>query len=66
MRVERRQFKRYCSKDSAFAVFKAEPVKLVPIVDISVGGLGFSVNGISGSKHRSNRCLLYTNTPSEE
>ena len=54
MRVERRQFKRYCIKDSAFAVFKAEPVKLVPIVDISLGGLG--INGKSEIAQRLNKC----------
>lgn len=54
MRVERRQFKRYCIKDSAFAVFKAEPVKLFPIVDISLGGLG--LNGKSEIAQLLNKC----------
>ena len=54
MKVERRQFKRYCIKDSAFAVFKAEPVKLFPIVDISLGGLG--VNGKSEIAQLLNKC----------
>jgi hypothetical protein len=56
MRVERRKHTRYCVRDAAFAVFKPEPVKLVPIVDVSFGGLGVSVNGISGSEHWSNSC----------
>jgi c-di-GMP-binding flagellar brake protein YcgR len=56
MRVERRKFERYCIKESVFAVFKPEPVKLVPIVDISLGGLGVSVNGISGSEHGLHSC----------
>lgn len=58
MKVERRKFKRYCIKDSVFAVFKPEPVKLVPIVDISLGGLGVSFNGISESEPRSNSCCV--------
>ena len=45
MRVERRKFERHCLKDSAFAVIKAESIQLIPIVDISLGGLGISVNG---------------------
>lgn len=45
MLVERRIHPRYCVKDSTFAVFKAEPLKLAPIIDISLGGIGVSVNG---------------------
>jgi len=56
MNVERRKFKRYCIKDSVFAVFKPEPVKLVPIVDISLGGLGVSFNGVSESERRLTSC----------
>lgn len=47
MVIERRKNPRYCVRDNAFAVFGPEPVKLVPIVDISLGGLGIGVNGIN-------------------
>ena len=47
MRVERRKYARFCVRDAAFAVFKPEPVKLVPIIDISLGGLGIGVNGFN-------------------
>ena len=46
MAVERRKNLRYCVRDNAFAVFGPEPVKLAPIIDISLGGLGFGANGI--------------------
>ena len=44
--IERRKNPRFCVRDNAFAVFGTEPVKLAPIVDISLGGLGIGVNGI--------------------
>jgi len=47
MAIERRKNSRYCVRDNAFAVFGPEPVKLVPIVDISLGGLGIGINGIN-------------------
>ena len=47
MAIERRKNPRYCVRDNAFAVFGPEPVKLAPIVDISLGGLGIGVNGIN-------------------
>lgn len=50
MSVERRKFKRYCIKDSVFAVFKPEPTRMVPIIDIGLGGLGVSVNGTNESE----------------
>lgn len=46
MVIERRKNPRYCVRDNAFAIFGPEPVKLVPIVDISLGGLGIGINGI--------------------
>jgi hypothetical protein len=46
MVIERRKNPRFCVRDNAFAVFGPEPVKLAPIVDISLGGLGIGVNGI--------------------
>jgi hypothetical protein len=45
MVIERRKNPRYCVRDNAFAVFGPEPVKLAPIIDISLGGLGIEVNG---------------------
>jgi hypothetical protein len=47
MAIERRKNPRYCVRDNAFAVFGPEPVKLAPIIDISLGGLGIEVNGIN-------------------
>jgi hypothetical protein len=44
MPVERRRQPRYRVKDNAFAVINDEPVKLVPILDIAMGGLGIFVN----------------------
>ena len=46
MQVERREFQRYCVRDKAYAVVKDEHDRLVPIIDISLGGLGFYVNGL--------------------
>ena len=45
MAIERRKNPRYCVRDNAFAVFGPQPVKLAPIIDISLGGLGIEVNG---------------------
>lgn len=39
MQTERRKHRRYRVKDNAFAVINPEPVKLVPIIDIGMGGL---------------------------
>ena len=47
MVIERRKNPRYCVRDNAFAVIGPEPVKLTPIVDISLGGLGIGLNGIN-------------------
>ena len=47
METERRKYPRFNMKDNAFAVFHPEPVKLVPIVDVGLGGLGVGVNGIN-------------------
>ena len=49
MEIERRRHPRFRVRDNAFAVFQPEPVKLVPIVDIGLGGLGIGVNGINTS-----------------
>ena len=47
METERRKYPRFNIRDNAFAVFEPEPVKLVPIVDVGLGGLGVGVNGIN-------------------
>jgi hypothetical protein len=46
MQIERRKYPRFRVRDNAFAVFQPESVKLVPIVDVGLGGLGIGVNGI--------------------
>ena len=56
MRVERRKFNRYCIKNSVFAVFKSEPVRMVPIIDIGLGGLGVSFRGTANSQYGLSRC----------
>ena len=40
MQVERRKIRRFQVKDNGFAVINSDPVKLAPIIDISLGGLG--------------------------
>lgn len=49
MEIERRKYPRFSVRDNAFVVFKPEPVKMVPIVDVGLGGLGIGVNGINTS-----------------
>ena len=44
MTVERRKHRRFQVKDKCFTVINPDPVKLVPIIDISLGGLGFYYN----------------------
>ncbi len=44
MQVERRKTRRFHVKDKCFTVINPDPVKLVPIIDISLGGLGFYFN----------------------
>jgi len=44
MQVERRRYPRYQVKENAFAVINPEPVRLVPILDIALGGAGVFVN----------------------
>lgn len=41
METERRRYQRFRVNDRAFAAFQPEPAVLVPITDISLGGLGF-------------------------
>ena len=47
MSIERRKNPRYCVRDNAFAVFGPEPIKLAPVIDISLGGLGIATNPIN-------------------
>ena len=42
MEIERRRYQRFGISDRAFAAFQPEPAVLVPITDISMGGLGLS------------------------
>ena len=44
MQVERRKHPRYNVKKNAFAIVNPEPVRLVPILDIAMGGAGIYVN----------------------
>jgi len=44
MQAERRKQRRFKVKDNAFAVINPDPVKMVPIVDIAMGGLGIYVD----------------------
>ncbi len=40
MPIERRKHRRFQVKDSAFTVINSDPVKVVRIIDIGMGGLG--------------------------
>ena len=44
MEPERRAHRRYRVKENAFAVINKDPVRLVPILDVAIGGLGIYVN----------------------
>ena len=44
MQVERRNHQRFRIKDNAFTVINTDPVKIVPIMDVGMGGLGVYVN----------------------
>ncbi len=54
MATEKRKNRRFRVRKKAFAVFRTDPVELVPITDISLGGLGIDLNGISMSPIRLN------------
>lgn len=45
MVTERRKNPRFRVQSRAFAIFKSKPDKLIPIVNISLGGMGIGVNG---------------------
>ena len=49
MEIERRKYPRFSVRDNAFALFQPEPIKLVPIFDVGLGGLSVGVNGINMS-----------------
>jgi hypothetical protein len=59
MKMERRKYPRFSVRDNAFALFQPEPVKLAPIVDVSLGGLGIGVNGTdtNDEKFKKASCL---------
>ena len=44
MQTEQRKHRRFKVKENAFAVINQDPVKLVPILDVAMGGLGIYVN----------------------
>ena len=44
MQTEQRKHRRFKVKENAFAVLNQNPVRLVPILDIAMGGLGIYVN----------------------
>ena len=44
MQAEQRKHRRYRVKENAFAVINQDPIKLVPILDVAMGGLGIYVN----------------------
>jgi c-di-GMP-binding flagellar brake protein YcgR len=44
MQAERRKHRRFKVNDNAFAVINPDPVKLVPILDIGMGGIGIYVD----------------------
>lgn len=44
MQLERRKYARFRAKANAFAVINPEPVQLVPILDIAMGGLAVYCN----------------------
>lgn len=45
MQKERRGHRRYQVKEGAFAIFRPEPVKILPIVEISLNGLTVLTKG---------------------
>ena len=47
MQAEQRKHRRFRVKENAFAVINPDPVKLVPILDIAMGGIGIYVNDVA-------------------
>ena len=44
MQPEQRKHRRFSVKENAFAVVNQDPVRLVPILDVAMGGLGIYMN----------------------
>ena len=44
MQAEQRKHRRFEVKENAFAVINQDPVRLVPILDVAMGGLGIYLN----------------------
>ena len=44
MQTDQRKHRRFKVKENAFAVLNQDPVRLLPILDIAMGGLGIYVN----------------------
>ena len=42
MQTDRRKYQRYSLKKQVYAVFKPEPVRMLPIIDIGLGGMSVS------------------------
>jgi hypothetical protein len=42
MQIDRRRYQRYSFKKQVYAVFKPEPVRMLPIIDIGMGGMSVS------------------------
>ena len=55
MEAERRKHRRFQVKDKAFSVLHTNPVKLVPIIDIGIGGIGLYVNDGAGWLNESSK-----------
>jgi hypothetical protein len=55
MEAERRKHRRFQVKDKAFSVLNTDPVKLVPIIDIGMGGIGLYVNDGAGWLNESSK-----------
>ena len=52
MHAEKRKHRRHRVQENSFAVINQDPVRLVPILDIAMGGLGIYVN--DGAKWMNN------------
>lgn len=55
MQNERRKHHRFQVTDKAFSVLHTDPVKLVPILDIGMGGIGIYVNDGTGWVNESSK-----------
>lgn len=55
MQNERRNHPRYKIKNNAFAIVNPEPVRLVPILDIAMGGAGIYIDNEDQWLHKSSK-----------